>query len=298
MQAKQLNIIYMEKVTDNEKIVYKDDRMIIIDNSNVTDTLNTSPIKSEWFVALLCIEGESTIYINNEMYSIHKNDFLLCHPQTIFEHKITNLDFKYCGFFLSPEYVKQISLISSNSWNAILFIENNPIIALDEKESSLFLQYYNLIRSKFETESQHHLKHLIDMLLQAFIYEFHDSMEKRIKIDPPQYNSADNLFISFLDILVNSYPKQRSVSYYAEKLFVTPKYLSAICKEISGETASDLITRYVKKDIENLLKQPNKTIKEIANELDFANLSFFGKYVKRIFGVSPKEYRENIKYYF
>lgn len=288
----------MEKVTDNEKIVYKDDRMIIIDNSNVTDTLNTSPIKSEWFVALLCIEGESTIYINNEMYSIHKNDFLLCHPQTIFEHKITNLDFKYCGFFLSPEYVKQISLISSNSWNAILFIENNPIIALDEKESSLFLQYYNLIRSKFETVSQHHLKHLIDMLLQAFIYEFHDSMEKRIKIDPPQYNSADNLFISFLDILVNSYPKQRSVSYYAEKLFVTPKYLSAICKEISGETASDLITRYVKKDIENLLKQPNKTIKEIANELDFANLSFFGKYVKRIFGVSPKEYRENIKYYF
>lgn len=288
----------MEKVTDNEKIVYKDDRMIIIDNSNVTDTLNTSPIKSEWFVALLCIEGESTIYINNEMYSIHKNDFLLCHPQTIFEHKITNLDFKYCGFFLSPEYVKQISLISSNSWNAILFVENNPIIALDEKESSLFLQYYNLIRSKFETESQHHLKHLIDMLLQAFIYEFHDTMEKRIKIDPPQYNSADNLFISFLDILVNSYPKQRSVSYYAEKLFVTPKYLSAICKEISGETASDLITRYVKKDIENLLKQPNKTIKEIANELDFANLSFFGKYVKRIFGVSPKEYRENIKYYF
>ena len=288
----------MEKVTDNEKIVYKDDRMIIIDNSNVTDTLNTSPIKSEWFVALLCIEGESTIYINNEMYSIHKNDILLCHPQTIFEHKITNLDFKYCGFYLSPEYVKQISLISSNSWNAILFIENNPIIALDEKESSLFLQYYNLIRSKFETESQHHLKQLIDMLLQAFIYEFHDSMEKRIKIDPPQYNSADNLFISFLDILVNSYPKQRSVSYYAEKLFVTPKYLSAICKEISGETASDLITRYVKKDIENLLKQPNKTIKEIANELDFANLSFFGKYVKRIFGVSPKEYRENIKYYF
>lgn len=288
----------MEKVTDNEKIVYKDDRMIIIDNSNVTDTLNTSPIKSEWFVALLCIEGESTIYINNEMYSIHKNDILLCHPQTIFEHKIINLNFKYCGFCLSPEYVKQISLISSNSWNAILFIENNPIIALDENESSLFLQYYNLIRSKFETESQHHLKQLIDMLLQAFIYEFHDSMEKRIKIDPPQYNSADNLFISFLDILVNSYPKQRSVSYYAEKLFVTPKYLSAICKEISGETASDLITRYVKKDIENLLKQPNKTIKEIANELDFANLSFFGKYVKRIFGVSPKEYRENIKYYF
>lgn len=288
----------MEKVTDNERIVYKDERMIVFDSSNALHTFNSFSIKSEWFVALLCIEGETTIYINNEMHSIHKNDILLCHPQTIFEHKIKNLDFKYCGFCLSPDYIKQISMISSNTWNAILFIENNPIIPLDEDESSLFLQYYNLIRSKFETKSQHHLKQLIDMLLQAFIYEFHDSMEKRIKIDPPQYNSADNLFTSFLDLLVNSYPKQRSVSFYAEKLFVTPKYLSAICKEISGETASDIITRYVKKDIECLLKQPNKTIKEIANELDFANLSFFGKYVKRIFGVSPKEYRENIKYYF
>lgn len=288
----------MEKKFEDEKIIYKDERMIIFDNSNASNTLNEYPIKSEWFILLMCIDGESTIFINNKPHSIHKNDILLCHPQTIIEQKISNLDFKYCGFCLSPEYVKQITMISSNTWNAMLFIENNPILPLDGNEATLFLQYYNLIRSKFETKSQHHLKQLIDALLQAFIYEFHDSLEKRIKLAPPQYNSADNLFTSFLEILVNSYPKQRSVSYYAEKLFVTPKYLSAICKEISGETASDIITRYVKKDIENFLKQPNKTIKEIANELDFANLSFFGKYVKRIFGVSPKEYRENIKYYF
>ena len=67
-----------------------------------------------------------------------------------------------------------------------------------------------------------------------------------------------------------------------------------ICKDICGENASDIITRYMKIDLEMLLKNPNKTIKEICNELNFGSLSFFGKYVKRLFGVSPKEYRENL----
>lgn len=97
-----------------------------------------------------------------------------------------------------------------------------------------------------------------------------------------------------MELLISSYPKERSVSYYANRLFVTSKYLSAVCKENSGETASDLITCYVMKDIVCLLKSPDKSIKEIANELNFATLSFFGKYVKRNLGLSPKEYREKL----
>lgn len=78
------------------------------------------------------------------------------------------------------------------------------------------------------------------------------------------------------------------------QVFVTPKYLSSISKETCGKIASEVITYYVKRDIEYLLKCPNKSIKEIVNELNFASLSFFGKYVKRNFGVSPKEFRENL----
>ena len=63
------------------------------------------------------------------------------------------------------------------------------------------------------------------------------------------------------------------------------------CKESSGETASELINRYVVKDIDFLLKQRGKSIKEICNELEFPNLSFFGRYVKKHLGLSPKQYR-------
>lgn len=78
---------------------------------------------------------------------------------------------------------------------------------------------------------------------------------------------------------------------YADRLCITPKYLSAVCKATTGKTASDIINRYVVEDIRRLLKQPGKSIKEIANELDFPNLSFFGKYVKKHLGTSPTQYR-------
>ena len=96
-------------------------------------------------------------------------------------------------------------------------------------------------------------------------------------------------------MLTSDYPKDRSVSTYAERLCITPKYLSAVCKEFTGKPASDLIDKYVIKDILYLLKKTNKSIKEICNELEFPNISFFGKYVKRTIGMSPKLYREKLR---
>ncbi|WP_299232444.1 helix-turn-helix domain-containing protein [uncultured Bacteroides sp.] len=282
-----------EKDVENEGIAYKDDRVIILSHVNEVNLINHSPIKTEWFIVVLCTKGKAELKINKNLYSLKENDLLICHPQTILENEMTGSEFNVCGFCLSPEYIRQTFVITANNWNAKLFLENNPILSLDNDECELFLQYYSLIKSRLTSKSTHK-KQVLDLLLQAFMYEFQDGMDKHVNLNPPRYNSADNLFSSFIELIANSYPKERSVNYYAEKLFVTPKYLSAICKEACGETTSDIITRYVKKDIETQLKDPQISIKEIANRLKFENLSFFGKYVKRNFGVSPREYRENI----
>lgn len=285
--------MYKEKDVENEGIAYKDDRVIILSHVNEVNLINHSPIKTEWFIVVLCTKGKAELKINKNLYSLKENDLLICHPQTILENEMTGSEFNVCGFCLSPEYIRQTFVITANNWNAKLFLENNPILSLDNDECELFLQYYSLIKSRLTSKSTHK-KLVLDLLLQAFMYEFQDGMDKHVNLNPPRYNSADNLFSSFIELIANSYPKERSVNYYAEKLFVTPKYLSAICKEACGETTSDIITRYIKKDIETLLKDPQISIKEIANRLKFENLSFFGKYVKRNFGVSPREYRENI----
>lgn len=106
------------------------------------------------------------------------------------------------------------------------------------------------------------------------------------------FTSRETLFKRFIDLIESTYPKPRSVSYYAERLNVTPKYFSYVCKQAVGQKATGIIDQYVVKDIVYMMNHTQKSIKEIACELDFPNLSFFGKYVKKHLGVSPKNYRE------
>lgn len=243
-------------------------------------------------IAVLCTSGSASICINDKNLEIKKNDILICQPHTLLEGYETSDDFKgYCTI-LSKEYVYKISMISGGNWDIKVFIENNPILPLSDEEVDIFCLYYNLIKKKLANNSGSHRKELLDSLLGSFMFELHDIIERFIELTPPSFSSAENIFREFIKILSSSFPKKRNVSYYADALNVTPKYLSAICKNVCGHTAFDIICKYVVKDITYMLKKQEKSIKEIVNELDFPNISFFGKYVKKHLGVPPRKYRE------
>lgn len=299
---KEIELVKMSSSEIIEKVaVYKDEEIIVLNQQNELNNItHNSIIKTDFALAILCLKGSTSLLVNNNPYDMYSNDLLICPPQTLLKIETFNKDLTCYRFCLSSEYAKRIFLASSScsSWNSRLYIEEHPIIHLNEKESLLFCQYYNLLHSKLTGPTHRHQKELINALLQAFFYEFQDSIENYIHINimsaQSSFKSSNYLFNAFIELLVSSYPKVRSVNYYASRLFVTPKYLSSICKDISGDTASVLITSYVMKDIVCLLKSSEKSIKEIANELNFENLSFFGKYVKRNLGISPKKYREGL----
>lgn len=95
----------------------------------------------------------------------------------------------------------------------------------------------------------------------------------------------------FIIAVSESFRERREVSWYAERLCITPKHLSAVCKETSGRTAGEWIESYVTMEAKVLLKSTDMTIQEIAAKLNFANQSFFGKYFKHQTGLSPTAYR-------
>jgi len=87
------------------------------------------------------------------------------------------------------------------------------------------------------------------------------------------------------------YKEERSLEFYADKLCLTCKYISKVIKETSGKTANDIIDEHVALEVKALLKSTNMTIDQISETLNFPSQSFFGKYFKRITGISPKEYK-------
>ena len=88
------------------------------------------------------------------------------------------------------------------------------------------------------------------------------------------------------------YKQERSISFYAEKLCLTPKYLSSVIKQATGKLAGTWIDECVILEAKTQLKCSGKSIQQIAEELNFANQSFFGKYFKHHTGMSPSKYKE------
>ena len=107
----------------------------------------------------------------------------------------------------------------------------------------------------------------------------------------PKVSQAGTLFQQFIDMLNATPVKHRPVEWYAGELCITPKYLSTICKNHSGKTANEWIREHVLEDIRYYLKQTDLTMTQIADRLGFPNPSFFGKYVKEHFGMTPMQVR-------
>lgn len=118
-------------------------------------------------------------------------------------------------------------------------------------------------------------------------YYFHQLAENKV------LSNDEALMNNFLKEVRQGYKTERKVIYYAERLCISAGYLSTIIKRVSGKSAAGWIDDFVALEAKALLKSSRLTIQQISDELNFPSQSFFGKYFKRVTGLSPKEYREN-----
>ena len=272
-------------------IFFYDDRVAIV-NSMERAQYPNQYIRIEAYVCMLCLTGSARLCVGGEYFNISAGDMLMFHPHLVLADSRISSDFTFRCLAFSPEYAKELRSHSFNTWDVIQFLENNPVLHLQPEETNLLCQYCDLLKAKFQAPHSEHHKEIIDTLLQLFLYEFGEILRRCGSLVSRSYNSANALFRKFMGRLTSEYPRPRSVAYYAERLCVTPKYLSAVCKELTGQTALALIHQQTIKDVRALLLKQDKSIKEIANELNFSTLSFFGKYVREHLGMSPRQFRE------
>lgn len=251
-------------------------------------------VRLDGIVVILCVEGELTLSIDHKVFAAHRNDIIIGVPEAVVGKAEASPDFKFRGIFMSLEYAFRMLPVSVRSWNIKIFFDKNPKIPLSEGAVATFNLYYWLLKTKLADMQNPYRANIVDALMQAFVFEFRSTFERFARLNPRPLSSAENIFGDFLDILSSAHPKPRNVAYYADRLSITPKYLSVVCKKVGGKNASKIIDAYVVKDIETLLKSSRKSVKEISNELAFPNTSFFGRYVKKNTGCTPNELRRKL----
>ena len=183
----------------------------------------------------------------------------------------------------------------SQWWEKLAYLRNNPVIHPNEQQVKILVAYAHLLHLMVIDDPTPGRSLVMSMLGNMTIFELLNMMDSFI----PQ--SADNkdITLSHKEILLHNFYAlltiegiaRHPVSWYADRLSVTPKYLTTVCSEISGESASALIHKALISEISGLLHSTSLDLKEIASRTGFAELSEFCRYVKRYTGMTPLEYR-------
>lgn len=136
-------------------------------------------------------------------------------------------------------------------------------------------------------------KEVIQHLLAGLLYNIEYIAKNKGQSESSPLTHQNDIFQRFIS-LVNTYSKtERNVSFYADKLCLTPRYLNTVIRQASQQTIMDWINQSIILEAKVLLKHSNRLVYQISDELNFPNPSFFSKFFKRMTGMTPQEYQKN-----
>lgn len=267
------------------------DRVAIF-NSIAELGLGNYPNRVHAAVLSICLSGYLKLEINLKTYEVNKGMAMVVTPNQIIQIQEISNDFKCLFIAISQDLIEEITYKVENLTQFILIAKENGLLQLEKNEFEHLIHSYEFIKNKFEYDSENkfHEKVLEHQIISIF-YECYGLFLKKIKSINKQSSRKETLFNDFIKLVIENHRKEHSTSFYANKLCVSGKYLSAVVEAVSSKSAKRWIDEYIILNSKVLLKSSDKTIQEIANELSFPDASFFGKYFKRIVKISPKEYR-------
>ena len=247
------------------------------------------PFKMDVTTIILCSRGRMRGKVDLKSYAPEAPGLFIVLPDQILQYEYISGDFKGDFIILSKEFTNDLLLSIHERFPLYRSIQDNSWIPLTEAELKSMTDYYFMFKKTLQMENNPHRTDIIKHLLQAFFYSSGYHLHKMIS--PEKQSKQDLLMKRFLDLVKINFKRERGVEFYADKLCLTPKYLSKVVKQNSEKSASEWINDFVILEAKAVLRSTNMTIQQISDALNFSSQSFFGKYFKRRVGVSPKEYR-------
>lgn len=259
----------------------------------VDNVINTeAPIRVLGLTIALCVEGEGEVGIGVRKFKFSKNSLMLLNPNQYLHSLSSNGVVKIMAIGCNLEMMESIMPKISGLLPLLIHNPIESVTQLSEQNSRDIQEYMKLIGKKLNAPDTPLKRMKIGNILQALLCEIVEKhYVSKDGIEMPRSRKEEILSKFILEILLH-FRTERSVSFYADKLCVTPKHLSAVAKEITSHTASELIDHYVIMEAKIMLAESALTIQEISNKLNFANQSFFGKYFKHLTGYSPSAFRK------
>ena len=247
----------------------------------------------ENYLAVIVLKGNGTLCVGDEEISIERGDVFVCKPSNILGKSMLSMDLEIRGIVVSKEMVEMLMKEVELNWTVRTIVTDHDVVHINESEMRRLCMYYDLLNDKLNAPPSRRKSVSLKALLVAFVNEFIEVMEKsdRIVLSSSTHSSAEHIFERFIQLLDDPQQPFLSVNEYAALLHITSKYFSSVCKKLSGKTANEIIKEETIKQAKLLLRDNSLSIKQVADQLNFANQSHFGTYFHRYTGLSPQQFR-------
>lgn len=291
-----ISSVVHSKHIDPNSIDVVDNDIALFDTESVTSLYNyNGPSKLEVVSIGLCLEGSTRFNISLREFELIPGRMVIALPNQIIEHRQFSANFRGIFFAVSKNLLESLPKVG-NVLSFFFFLKDYPCFDLNLHEQEMIKEYHAFIRKRLRNKEDMYRREVVMGLMQGFFFELCNIFNSYAPDSSAVVKSKSRkeyIFERFYESLIQSYQSERSVKFYADQLCLTPKHLSGVVKEISGKTVGEWIDELVILEAKALLNSSSMNIQEIADRLNFANQSFFGKYFKHYTGMSPKEYRKS-----
>lgn len=242
---------------------------------------------------VVCCRGNFSFLLNQKAYFAKACETLFIPEYTNFQVLEESSDLQVCILVYQIEPIRDILGNMVLGMHLYSQLVPEPCYVWSTGEEKEVIRYMSLLNTTLSTEDsfkQYEQK----LLLLALIHRLCSIYTRKLTTSHDAMGRKNEVFIRLIQLIEQYYTQERGVEFYADKLCLSPKYLSAMCKSICGYTVQELVFKSIIRKSISLLNNTQKNIQEIADYFNFPSASYFGTFFKKQVGVSPQQYRNNM----
>lgn len=252
-------------------------------------------------VLILLVKGSLRVNVNFKDFDMRGPSVITLHHGSVVSIISDGDDDEIDMYVLwcSPSFIQNLNVSFSAISDRAIHQRDVPGIEVSDREISTLIRYFSLIRSAMNDSYNLQLsRHIVSSLTSGLVYQLllyvYKQYDATAESDQTSMSPGRRSYVhDFIKLVHRHYTTERSVNFYASKLFISPKYLSLLVKEATGQSAARWIDLFVITEAKNLLRYSGKNIQQVAYALNFSNQSSFGKYFKHLTGMSPTEFQKS-----
>lgn len=250
------------------------------------------PCRMQCLFLALCLKGNARYFVDSVEHTVEQGDLIIINQGRVAYDSTLSPDCEGIGLLIDYNFFKE-SIKSVHELSSLfLFARKHPVFHLPEKKVEYVTAAFKRMKEKIDDTEHHFRSEMVQTIFLTMVYDLSDEIYRVQATDKMSGTRAEEIFTQFILLVEKNFRTERRVGWYSEALCISPKYLSETVKTVSKRTPNEWIDSYVVMELRMLLKNSQYSIKEIAQQLNFSNQSFLGKFFKEHTGMSPSEYRK------